>query len=339
MAPIDHIKTLRICLAAMLSSAAALVGSAAASTRVEVFQAQAPLEGRSEAAQTAAFQAALRIVLVRATGRRTADEESVFAPLVGNARRYVQQFRTAPDNQVWVAFDGAAIERWLAQNGQPLWGHDRPSTLVWLTVPPGPAGSSIAGGSSGGPTGTVISADDASELKDSIDAAAVGRGIPLIWPDAAAAGSASATAAETAQRLGAEGVLIGRASSATSGANIRWSLLFQDHGSEFSGPLEGVNRAADLYAGLFAASGSLAPVDIEVSGVADLREYAGVQSYLESLSAINHVAVLGLTADTVKFRLSARGGAEPLAHAIGLSGKLQALPAGDNGIQRFQLRQ
>jgi hypothetical protein len=336
MAPNHLNKTLKSLLAAALWSAAALSGTAAGSTRVEVFQAQAPLEGRSEAAQTAAFQAALRIVLVRATGRRSADEESVFAPLVGNARRYVQQFRTAPDNQVWVAFDGAAIERWLAQNGQPLWGHDRPSTLVWLTVPPGPAAPVGAGGA---PTGAVISADDASELKDAIEAAALGRGIPLIWPDAAAAGSASATAAETAQRLGAEGVLVGRASSATAGANIRWSLQFQDHISEFSGPLEGVNRAADLYAGLFAASGSLAPVDIEISGVADLHDYAGVQSYLESLSAINHVAVLGLTADTVKFRLSARGGPEPLAHAIGLSGKLQALPAGDNGIQRFQLRQ
>ncbi len=43
-----------------------------------------------------------------------------------------------------------------------------------------------------------------------------------------------------------------------------------------SGALEGVNRAADLYAGLFAASGNLAPIDIEVTGVGDLREYANV---------------------------------------------------------------
>ena len=44
-----------------------------------------------------------------------------------------------------------------------------------------------------------------------------------------------------------------------------------------------MNRAADLYAGLFAASGNLVPVDIEVTGVGDLREYANVQTYLESL--------------------------------------------------------
>jgi hypothetical protein len=337
MAPINPNKTRRyLPLAAVLCLiAAALADSAAALTRVDVFEAQAPLEGRSEAAQTAAFQAALRIVLIRVTGRRTADEDAEFAPLVGNARRYVQQFRTAPDNQLWVAFDGSAIERWLTQNGQPLWGHDRPSTLVWLTVPNGPPSGSPAGSQAG----TVLSSDDSSELKDSIEAAAAARGIPLIWPDAAAAGSPAATPADTAHRLGAEGVLIGRASSATASANVRWTLLFQDRSSEFSGPLEGVNRAADLYAGLFAASGSLAPIDVEISGVADLRDYASVQRYLESLSFINHVAVLGLSADSVQFRLTARGGALPLAQAIASGGKLQALPAGDNGIQRFELRQ
>ena len=347
MAPICSTKIRRLPLAAILCwLTAALAESAVGLTRVDVFQAQAPLEGRSEAAQTAAFQAALRSVLIRVTGRRTADEDAEFAPLVGNARRYVQQFRTAPDNQLWVAFDGSAIERWLTQNGQPLWGHDRPSTLVWLTVPNGvpngaphgAAGSSPNAPPNGPQAGTVLSSDDSSELKDSIEAAAAVRGIPLIWPDAATAGSTAAPA-DAAHRLGAEGVLIGRASTATTSANVRWTLLFQDHSSEFSGPLEGVNRAADLYAGLFATSGSLAPIDVEISGVADLRDYASVQRYLESLSFINHVAVLGLSADSVKFRLTARGGAEPLAQAIAVSGKLQALPAGENGLQRFQLRQ
>ena len=39
-----------------------------------------------------------------------------------------------PDNQLWVAFDGAALDRWLTQNNQPLWGRERPTTFVWLTV-------------------------------------------------------------------------------------------------------------------------------------------------------------------------------------------------------------
>jgi uncharacterized protein len=317
---------LRLAVILCWSAAAALPGTVLGLTRVDLFQAQAPVEGRSEAAQTAAFQAALRVVLVRVTGRRTADEEAVFAPLVNNARRYVQQFRATQDNQLWVSFDGAAIERWLTQNGQPLWGSERPSTLVWFSVATGPQSAA------------VVSADDTSELKDAIDAAALLRGIPLVWPPAASANAAANAPADLAHRLGADAVLIGRANSAAATAAVRWTLQFQDRSSEFSGALDGVNRAADLYAGLFAASGTLAPVDIEVSGVADLREYANVQTYLESLTFITHVGVLALTADAVRFRLTTRGGIEPLAHALSLNGKLQPLPAGDNGLHRFQLR-
>ena len=119
---------------------------------------------RSEATQTAAFQAALRSVLVRVTGRRSAEDDAALAPLVAGARRYVQQYRATPDGQLWVSFDGPAIERWLTQNGQPLWGHERPTTFVWLTVQNGPQG------------GTLVTADSGSDLKSAIDAAAALRG-------------------------------------------------------------------------------------------------------------------------------------------------------------------
>lgn len=314
-------------LAAILCLSGAFVAeSAFGLTRVELYQATAPVSDRSEAAHTAAFQAALKVVLVRVTGRRTADEDPVFAPLVNNARRYVQQYRSAPDNQLWVAFDGSAIERWLTQNGQPLWGRERPSTFVWLSV------------QNGSTAGAVLSADDTSELKQAIDDAAAVRGIPLVWPTAAVAASALSAPAEMGHRAGAEAVLVGRANNGTATAGVRWTLLFQDRSSEFSGALEGINHAADLYAGLFAASGSLAPVEIDVSGVADLRDYANVQTYLESLTFVSHVGVQALTGDTVRFRLTTRGGIEPLQHAIALNGRLQLQPVGDNGIQRFQLR-
>ena len=313
-------------------------GTAVALTRAELYQATVPLADRSDAAQSAAFQSALRVVLVRVTGRRTADADPAFAPLVGNAHRYVQQYRAAPDNQLWVAFDGSAIERWLTQNGQPLWGHERPSTLVVLGIQTGPQ------------SGMVVTSDDTSELKQAIDAAAVVRGLPLIWPTAADVqkyhldyaavnGTASAALTEIGHAKGADGLIIGRATNATAAAGVRWTQVYQDQSSEFSGPLEGVNRAADTYAALFAASGSLAPIDVEVGGIADLKDYANVEAYLEALTFISHVSVEGLRGDSVTFRLSSRGGIEPLQRAFALDGKLQPVPSPPDGIQRFQLRQ
>ena len=307
-------------------------------TRAELYEATVPVADRSEASQAAAFEAALKIVLVRVTGRRAAEEDPALAPLVANARRYVQQYRAAPDNHLLVAFDSAAIDRWLTQNDQPIWGRERPSTYVWLAVQTAPQ------------SGTVITSEDTSELKASIDAAALERGTPVLWPSAADlsrnhldyAGIVSAppgTLADLAHRSGAEGTLIGRAGNTTGAALVRWTYLFQDHNSEFSGAaVEGINRAADNYAAIFAISGSSAPVDIEVSGVADLKDYAAAQSYLESLAFISHVSVEGLNGDTVRFRVTTRGGADALRHALSLSGHLQPIEAGENGTPRFQLR-
>jgi len=305
--------------------------------RVDLFQATVPLVERTEAGQTAAFQAAMRGVLVRVTGRRGGDQDPGLAPLVTDARRYVQQFRGAPDNQLWVAFDAAAIERWLSQNGQPLWGRDRPSTFVWLAI------------SSGAGTGYVATRDDQSELKNSLDALAAERGIPLIWPgtadlqanhvDYGAINNLSATTlADIARHLGADAVLIGRAGAPLAAANVRWVHVFQDRSSEFSGAGAGVERAADAYAALFATSGAPAPVDIEVTGMADVRSYAGVQSYLESLTFVTHVAVRAMSGDTVQFRLTTRGGADALQRALALGGRLEAAEGGDGGVPRFRLR-
>jgi hypothetical protein len=321
-----------------LSLAALCLGnSASALTRAELYQAKAPLADRSETAQTDAFQAALKIVLVRVTGRRTAEDDPALAPLLGNARRYVQQYRAAPDGQVWVSFDGPAIERWLTQNGQPLWGHERPTTFVWLTAQTGPQ------------AGNIITADDTSELKTAIDAEAAQRGVPLLWPSAvdvqrnhldyaAVNGAPPTTLAEIGRHLGGEGTLIGRASGNGETANVRWIHLFQDRSSEYSGGLEGIDRTADLYAGLFAASGNLVPIDMEVTGIGDLREYASVQTYLESLTFVSHVTVVALTGDTIRFRLATRGGAESLQRTLALNGRLQPVAAGDSGTLRFQLR-
>jgi uncharacterized protein len=315
-----------------------LAEASLALTRTELYQAAVPVPDRSEASKPAAFEAALGVVLVRVTGRRTAAADPTFAPLLGNARRYVQQYREAQDGKLWVAFDGAAIERWLAQNNQPLWGRERPSTFVWLTVP------------GGAQAGSVITIEDTSDIKAAIDAAAAQRGAPVIWPStadlqrshldyAAVSSSSPATLADLAHRAGSEGTLIGRANLAGAAGTVRWTFLFQDRSSEFSGaPAEGIDRVADTYAGMFAVSGAAAPVVIEIGGVNDLKDYAYVQSYLESFAFISHVGVEALSGAVVRFRLTTRGGAEALQNALPSSGRLQAGNPGENGIQRFELR-
>jgi len=62
-------------------------------------------------------------------------------------------------------------------------------------------------------------------------------------------------------RLVSEGVLIGAQTMSAEAAACSGRGCFQDRSSECLRCSGGVNRAADLYAGLFAASVNLAPVD------------------------------------------------------------------------------
>jgi hypothetical protein len=341
MAPIlsdNLLRYLRLAAIVCLGCAAlGFVKAGRAASAVETYQVTVPLADRSEAAQTAAFQMALKVALIRVTGRLGADEDPALAPLIGSARRYVQQYRAAPDKQLWVAFDGPALERWLTQNNQPVWGRERPPIFVWLTEQTGPQ------------AGTVVTSTDVSELKHSIDAQADTRGIALIWPSAAdlqknnldfagVNNTSPAALLEIGRHSGGEAALIGRASNATAAATVHWTFLFQDRSNDFTGVLDGVDRAADTYAGLYAASGGIVPVDIEVSGINDLKDYAGVQAYLESLAFVSHVGVQSLSGDTVRFHLMTRGGVDSLQHALALHGRLQPMGAGEAGIQRFQLR-
>jgi len=145
--------------------------------------------------------------------------------------------------------------------------------------------------------------------------------------------------ASIAKSLGAEGVLIGHTTAVTAAANVRWLHLFHAHGGEVVGAAEGVNLAADTYASMFAVSGGAMPVEIEVSGIGNVRDYAGVQHYLESLTIVSHVAVDGLSGDTVAFRIDARGGATSLERTLALTGPLERDAAGGaGGVMRFHLR-
>ena len=148
-------------------------------------------------------------------------------------------------------------------------------------------------------------------------AAAAARGVPLLWPTAAdlqrnhldyssLSSASTASLVDLAHRLGARASSSAARPMRARPPAMRWSFLFQDRSSEFSGAAaDGVNRAADTYAGLFAVSGSSAPVDIEVAGINDLRGLRAPPG-LSRVAGVRH----------------ARGGR-------GLQRRHRAVPAGD----------
>ena len=317
----------RFWLAAVLAAGLALcfAGGPAGAARVQgLYQAEASFDGDRDAA----FREALGVVLVRITGRRDVTDRPEVAPLLANAAAYAQQFSQPAPDRFWAAFDGAALERELGQLGQPIWGTERPSTLLWIAVDAG-----------GGKRFVVASGDELAEeaaLREELLAAARSRGLPMVFPLMDADDRAHASFAEVwggfedsilaaSARYGADAVLVGRLATDDLGRG-RWTLHAADGVERWSGAIpESIDRLADLFAARFAVvpSGESRVVRLEVTGVDSIADYGRISRFLGSLTAVESLGVETVEGDTIAFRVSLRGGAETLDEAIRLGGLLR----------------
>ena len=280
---------------------------------------------------------ALVEVLLRVSGSGIFSDPELFDLLFPNPADYVVQFRPGEDDSLWVRFDGAAIEDVLRRNGQPVWGSERPLTLIWLAVD---WGQGIR---------EIVAADDPERMEQesrSIDRnrmirerlleIADQRGLPLVFPlldttdlqsvtFADIWGGFDAAVVDASKRYGADSVLIGRVRPASNQAN-RWTYYFGDQEVALSGPPElALGQVADILASEFAIGGnlSLESVVLNISGVVSIEGYGNVQRMLEEIPVIEGFAAIEVGGDRISYRVEARGGAARLSRALSLKGLLE----------------
>lgn len=252
---------------------------------------------------------AMRIVLVRMTGKRDAASDPAVAALLRDARRYVQVLRPAgADDFTRVTLDAEAIQRALVQAGQPVWLASRPIVLgVVLSAPP---------------------SADPEVVRSALETAADRRGLPLRLQSAAGLGLdrqislSDESARALARRVGADAVLLGE----RDGSDWLWTLFDGVSTTSFPGSATaGVEGAADLLALASQAISSqpLGETRIRISGVHSLADFVAVQSLLQSLRGVGDPAVLELDGSAVSFRLMAPGGASGLAELLARESRLQ----------------
>lgn len=289
-----------------------------------LYEAEADFDGQRDAG----FRAAMAQVLVRITGRRDVVDRPEAAQLLDNAAAYVQQFRQPAPGRLWAAFDGAALERELAQLGLPVWGAERPGTLLWIAVDAG-----------GGQRFVVASGDETaaeSAIRMQVLEAAARRGVPVVFPLMDAEDRAKASFAEVwggfedsiraaSARYGVDAVLVGRLAADDLGHG-RWTFYGVDDVARWSGGVgESVDRLADRFAARFAVmtSGGARAVQLAVSGVESIADYGRVSRLLGSLTAVERVGVERVEQDRIVYRIELRGGADALAEAVRLDGLLR----------------
>jgi len=294
---------------------------------VAVYQAVVPLAGATEADRNAGFGEALRTAAVRASGQRDAGSSPAVAAAAADPARYVQQYSTTADRMLKVGFDARAMDRLLQQAGLPFWPLERPVTVVVLVLP------SVAGGQ------RAVLASERVPERVAIERAALARGLPIAWPQqAVTAAQVSALIAGSPGNIAVES-LGGRTllAGAGSGGQVSWRYTDGGQSARADGSLQdGINLAADTLAGRYAPASTrgTSTVAIRVGRIADIKAYAGLLDYLQSLSLVRAVGVAGLDRQVVSLDVTLRGDLELLRRIVALGEHLQpAASSGTDGLQ------
>lgn len=304
-----------------------------------LYEARVPVTDQSVAARNAALQQAFGIVLVKVTGDRAAS--GALATALGNPTQYVEQYRyekvdADPANNVaaglmlWAKFGANVVGKALHADHAPLWGDERPRSLVWLVSP-----------ESGG---RILSAADTSPVMQAMLSAAQQRGIVLVFPqmdaqDKAAVGvpdlssfNADRIRAASA-RYQPDAVLVGVMAPAEGQLAGRWEWLSPDKVEDWQTPagdaalvaVDGMQVAADRFAARYAIAADAADQDgvpLQVDGIGSLEAYAKVSDYLKALTPVRAVRVERVAGGSVFYSLDIHGSLDNLESALVLGGLL-----------------
>ena len=301
---------------------------AEATRQVRVYE--AIVSSQTEAAVQA--QAALRQVLVRATGARDAANDPALASLLANAQVYVLGTRPAGSGSsaLVVMFDGAALERDIIAAGRSIWLSERPVLLVVLT---------------GGPASGAF--ESRRQVEGALDSAASRRGQPIsiARPEALslpATGDIPADAALAAGRVrGADAVLVGNGDAVPGGGPWRWTLNAFGNSETWNGTLEeGIHGSADILARNSAAYAALPELAIlvEVEGVPALKDYARVAELLGAANGVRSVQLAEASGNRAIFAVVARGGVDVVQTGLGGNAHLERADPQAGGAIAYRYR-
>jgi hypothetical protein len=286
--------------------------------------------------RAAATEAAFAGLLVRMTGNRYAALDPQLQPLIHSARDYYNSYGTDRQGRWPVTFNAQRVEAALARLNIPVWGPERPLTLLWIAVDDGEGGRAQL-------PANELPADIAPALagllttiRAELAAVADERGLPILFPLLDAEDMSAATFTDVwggfddrvlpaSARYRADAVLIGRVHPGLLGYEVEWLLLKDGERRTLEGTAvrDGLDAVADTYASELSVVGGATTTRLRVLDVVTPADYGRVMGYLETVSALQTVDVESLERGTLSLRVAARGDARVLERVLALGGVLR----------------
>jgi hypothetical protein len=267
----------------------------------------------------------------------------------------VTSYLSATD-EVRVGFSRSGVNDALTSLNLPIWGAERPSTLVWIaadlgggqrteimadTVTPPRRPGEVLGAAAFPLAEDAQATFDA--ILDELITTADERGLPIVFPlldaeDRAQVrfadvwGGFDQFVARAAERYPVDAVLIGRVAVTTFGLEVRWTLLRGELRETVvtADVRSGIDWLADAFAAQFTTVGGARLTRVTVRGIESHADFGRVFEYLQSVSVIDGASVVpeSWSQGSVVIRLAARGDDATLRQYLELDGVLRAVPAG-----------
>lgn len=303
----------------------------------DLYTVQVVVDSSVENYRDKAYRSALSQVLVRVTGSQAAAMSPDLAQLFPDPSRYVLRFSPGAENSMLVSFDGGALEKTLRDARQPVWGRERPLTLVWLAVDRGNGQREIVAAQDQDKVeGAARSIDRNQLVRERLMEVATRRGIPVVLPLLDAVDQAGVSFSDiwggfdeqllqASKRYGVNSILVGRL-RLSGGQKFRWSYYWGGQKQQWTDDLEeAINRLADYQASEFAFAGdrALTTVALRVSGVTSVDAYVNLQSYLETVPVIDSVAIGEVQGDYIEYQLHLKAGIQRLVRALDAGGVIE----------------
>jgi len=295
--------------------------------------------------RSAAIKAAMARVLIHVTGDRNAPFDPALQVMLSDAGKYLNSYGSDRQGQPQVGFSATQVDQALAALQKPVWGPERPLTVLWIAVDDGNGGRALLGdndtpqlGLEPAPPGMTARL---AALRKELLAVADERGLPVRLPlldleDLNAVtfadvwGGFEDRVAAASRRYRADAILIGRVRPGLIGNQIEWLLVVGAERQllEGLGLRDGLDAAGDRFAAQFATLGGGGAAAITVLNVRSSADYGRVVSYLEQQSALQSVDVDSFDNGVLNLRVTARGDAGVIGRILALGGVLKPA-AGD----------
>ena len=301
-----------------------------------LYDVEAPVASQGATDRRGASRTALLEMLTRLTGLRSVPMSEQVQAALRDPGPYYVQYRFLPGNaeggmRLGVSFSPNAVRDLVSRAALPIWSANRPVGLAWVAAP-------VEG------TATVLSRDSEHPLAEGLRTRARQRGIEMGLPvlDAQDAARISVSdvwyrfpyAIEQATaRYGPDVLLLGRGRAGPLGRWVtEWELRLDGGQRSFSfetrTPEEGaalaVDEVADELMDRFAVFGrEAAPIELEVRGIATVRDYAALMHALAGLEFIDRVELLAAAPAATTLRVTTRSTRARLAELLAAYGLLE----------------